>query len=79
MNDPLNYYRDALPCADLDVAIIWPLVRPVPGETEPLPATIQSTSGPVVRKSRINTFKLSIKNSVLLTKRVSTFLCLKQN
>jgi len=40
-------YRDALPCADLDVAIICPLVRPVPGETEPLPATIQSTSGPV--------------------------------
>lgn len=39
-------YLDALPCADLDVAIIWPLVRAVPGETEPLPATIQSTSGP---------------------------------
>lgn len=28
------------------VVINWPLVRPIAGEIEPLPATIQSTSGP---------------------------------
>lgn len=32
----------------LDLVVInWPLVRPIAGEIEPLPATIQSTSGPI--------------------------------
>lgn len=31
----------------LFAVINWPLVRPIAGEIEPLPATIQSTSGPI--------------------------------
>lgn len=49
----------------LDLVVInWPLVRPIAGEIEPLPATIQSTSGPIQISYILNSKIINLINEI---------------